>query len=436
MTHDGVGIVALCLLLLLVLMRAPVGIVLCLLGLAGNAYFLGFQPTLTQLQLVIWELTHNFVLVALPLFVLMGQLAHQFELGKDLYQCFNKWFGAIPGGLAATSIVSSASFGAVSGSSLATVAAVGKSLLPELNRYHYDKGFSAGSLASAGVLAILIPPSIPLVFFSAWTETSLGDLFLAGVVPGLMLGGCFLIYVLVRSRIQPQLAPVTEPHHWREKVASLRGLLPVGALLVVVLGSIYLGLATPTEAAAVGVAGVILIALAKRRLSLARLQQSIEQSILLTSNILLLLLGGILFSRFLAQTNLTPQLVQTIVSLEQPVELLLILLALMYLLLGAVLDTFSMIILTLPFVFPLLSDLGVDPVWLGIFIVMMIEIALITPPIGLNVFIMQRLDPSIPINKIYQGTFPFVIIAMLMVIVLISFPGIALWLPQWVNSLI
>ncbi|MCG8672813.1 MAG: TRAP transporter large permease [Pseudomonadales bacterium] len=429
-----VGVVAISVLILLIFLRIPVGVALLVSGFIGNFYFMGMQPAVTQFQLVVWELGSNFVLIALPLFVLMGQLAHQFHLGRDMYQCFNKWIGHFPGGLAATSIVSSASFGSVTGSSLATVAAIGKTLLPEMKQSELDQGYSAGTLASAGVLAILIPPSVPLVFYSAWTETSLGDLFLAGLVPGLLLMLLFLIYVTAHGYLKKAGVSLESNYSWAEKIHALWSLLPILMVLFTVLGSIYLGVATPTEAASIGVTGIVLLVLFKRRFSLSSLKKSLEQSIYLTSNIVLLLLGGMLFSRFLVQTDLTNELILWVSSLNASPEIVLLILVFIYLLLGAILDTFGMIILTLPFVFPLVQAIGVDPVWFGIFIVMMIELALITPPIGMNVFVIHRLDPSVPITKIYKGTFPFVVISLIFVLVLILCPDIALWFPRLLNS--
>lgn len=430
MTAVQVGLVSLAVVVFLIFIRVPVAVALVLVGFLGNSFFLGVQPALTQFQLVTWDIANNFILITLPLFILMGQLANGLGLGKDMYQCFHKWFGRLPGGLAVTAIASSASFGSVSGSSVATVAAVGKMFMPELKRYRYDPGLAAGSLASAGVLAILIPPSVPLVFYSAWTETSLGDLFVAGIVPGLLLGTLFSIYALFRCVMNPALGPAGPNYSWREKGVAVIHLLPIAVVLGVVLGSIYWGIATPTEAAAVGVLGVILIGAAKKRLTIKKLQLCLEQTVLLSSNIFLLFLGGIFFSRFLAQTELTSTMIDMISGLNASPVVIILALVMMYLLLGAILDTFGMIILTLPFTFPLVTTLGFDPVWFGVFVVMMIELALITPPIGINVFVMQRLEPNMAVGKIYYGALPFVLLSLLLVLVLIFFPQVALWLPQ------
>ncbi|MFT7374321.1 MAG: C4-dicarboxylate transporter DctM subunit, partial [Oleiphilaceae bacterium] len=289
---------------------------------------------------------------------------------------------------------------------------------------------ASGSLASAGVLAILIPPSVPLVFYGVWTESSIGDLFIAGVIPGIMLTVMFSAYIWIYCFFKPSAGPAGQKFSFAEKFNSLLGLLPFLCVMFLVLGSIYGGIATTSEAAAVGVAGMLMVALAKKRLNKEVLRESIGESSKLSSNIFILLLGGGLFSRFLVQTDLTASLIQSVTAMHLPLSVVLLLLVFMYLVLGAIIDTFGMIILTLPFVFPLVTSMGVDPIWFGIFIVMMIELALITPPIGLNVIVMKQVVPDVALMDIYRGTFPFVILCLLMVGLLILFPEIALWLPD------
>lgn len=434
MSPQWMGLLATVFLLALILLRVPVAIALILIGFAGNGLLQGIAPAVTQLQLVTWEVAGNFAMLTIPMFIWMGQLAHATGLGRDVFYSFSTWIGRAPGGLAVTSIVSSASFGAVTGSSIATVMAMGNVLMPEMKRYRYDTALAAGSLASGGVLAILIPPSIPLVFYGAWTETSIGDLFVAGIIPGLLLTFLFSAYVLIHCKLNPALGPKTERYSWRQKWASLRYLLPATSVLVFVLGSIYAGIATPTEAAAAGVLGVMIIGLLTHRLTVKKFIESIEQSASASCNIFLLLLGGVFFSRFIAQTGITESMIAAIAQLDVSPYLIIAVLVLMYLVLGAVLDTFGMILLTLPFVFPLILSLGYDPVWFGIFIVMMIELSLITPPIGINVFVMHRIIPETSIGTIFKGTFPFVLLTLLAIVLLVLFPEMALWLPAAMKS--
>jgi len=433
MSDHDIGLIAVVIMMLMILVRVPIAVSMLITGGVGNIYFQGFDATLVQFQLLSWEVATNFILISLPLFIWMGQLGYSSGVGSDLYRCFYKWFGHRPGGLAVSSTVSTASFGAVTGSSVATVMTMGKMLMPEMKRYHYSRSLASGSLASAGVLAILIPPSVPLVFYGAWTETSIGDLFIAGVVPGILLTLLFSAYIWIYCFFKPSAGPAGQKFPLSEKLHSLVNLLPFLSVMLLVLGSIYGGIATTSEAAAVGVAGMLMVALVKKRLNKEVLRESIGESSKLSSNIFLLLLGGGIFSRFLVQTDLTASLIQGVTDMHLSPYLVMALLVLMYLLLGAIIDTFGMIILTLPFVFPLVVSMGVDPVWFGVFIVMMIELALITPPIGLNVIIMKQVVPDVALLDIYKGTFPFVLLCLLMVALLIIFPEIALWLPNQIR---
>lgn len=416
-------------LLMMLLIRVPIGIALVTVGMIGNIGFQGLEPALIQFQLVIWEVATNFVLVSLPLFIWMGNLAQVSGFGQDLYYGFYRFFGRMPGGLAVTSVLSSASFGAVTGSSVATVSAMGKMMLPEMQRYRYDMGLASGSVASAGVLAILIPPSVPLVFYAAWTETSLGDLFIAGILPGILLAGLFVLSIIIRCLLDKTLAPAGETFTWSERLRALPYLLPALSVMLIVLACIYTGVASPVESAAIGVLCIFIIGLVRRQLSAHAIRKSLHQSASLSANIFVLFLGGVFFSRFMAQTGFIEQQITLLSAWSVSPYVFLFLLVILYLLLGAVLDTFGMIILTLPFVFPLIVSMGYDPVWFGIFIVMMIELSLITPPIGINVFVMQRVASGVSLMTIFKGCFPFVLVSLFMVALLVCFPEIALWLP-------
>ena len=315
MSDQNIGLFALLIMLVMILIRVPIAISMLITGVAGNIYLQGFEAGLVQFQLLSWEIATNFILIALPLFIWMGQLGYSSGIGKDLYSCFHKWFGHRPGGLAVSSVVSTASFGAITGSSVATVMTMGKMLMPEMKRYRYANSLASGSLASAGVLAILIPPSIPLVFYGVWTESSIGDLFIAGIIPGLLLTLMFSVFIWGYCHFKPSLGPSGEKYPFQEKLSSLLNLLPALSVMILVLGSIYGGIATTSEAAAVGVAGMLLVALAKKRLNRRVLRESIGESSKLSSNIFLLLLGGGIFSRFLVQTDLTEMWIQSISGL-------------------------------------------------------------------------------------------------------------------------
>lgn len=424
------GILSIFLMLALTFMGVPIAFALLAIGAAGNAYLMGLPQTAMQIHLITWETGTNFLLIAVPLFIFMGQLVYHTEIASDLYDFVHKWFGRLPGGLAVTGVFTSAGFGAVTGSSVAAIATMGIMVMPQMKRYNYNLRLATGSLASAGTLAIMIPPSIPMVIYGVWTETSIGKLFIAGVVPGILLAAGFCGMIVVRCLINRDLGPAGPIFSWSERLTALTKLLPASIIFLIVIGGIYGGIFTPTEASAIGAAGVLGVALVMQRLTWKRIKDALWQTGEISAMIYAILIGGVMFSRLLVQTDVTPALVNTIAGLEVSPYTIIFLFSIMFLLLGAVLDTFGMLILTLPLVFPICRNLGFDPVWFGIYMTVMMEIAMLTPPIGLNVFVMQRVAPEVPLSEIFKGVMPFVIICMITVLIITAFPQLALWLPS------
>ncbi len=414
----------------LTFLGVPIALALLAIGAAGNLYLMGFPQTAMQIHMITWETGTNFLLIAVPLFIFMGQLVYHTEIASDLFDFVHKWFGRLPGGLAVTGVFTSAGFGAVTGSSVAAIASMGIMVMPQMKKYKYNLRLATGSLASAGTLAIMIPPSIPMVIYGVWTETSIGKLFIAGVVPGIMLAVGFCTMIVVRCMINPDLGPAGPEFSWSERLAALTKLLPTAIIFLIVLGGIYGGIFTPTEASAIGAAGVLMVALVMKRLNWKRLKDSLWQAGEITSMIYAILIGGVMFSRLLVQTDVTPSLVNYIGGLDVSPHTIIFLFSIMFLLLGAVLDTFGMLILTLPLVFPICRSLGFDPVWFGIYMTVMMEIAMLTPPIGLNVFVMQRVAPEVPLSEIFLGVLPFVVICLIIVVVITALPQLVLWLPS------
>jgi C4-dicarboxylate transporter, DctM subunit len=427
------GVLAIVIMLGLIFIGVPIAFALAVVGVVGNAVFLGLSETAVMVQITAWEVGTNFLLVAVPLFIFMGQLVYHTGIASDLYDFVYKWFGRMPGGLAVTAVLTSAGFGAVTGSSVAAVATMGTMIMPEMRRYKYNLRMATGSLASAGTLAILIPPSIPLVIYGVWTESSIGQLFIAGIIPGLIMAGAFCGMILLRCILNPSLGPRGPRFSWHDRFASLRKLLPAGIIFAVVIGGIYGGLFTPTEASAIGSAGVIAVALAMGRLTWTSLRDSFFQAGSISAMVYGILVGGVLLSRFLVQTDVTSALVDFIGGQAVNRYVIVFLFAVMFLVLGAVLDTFGMLILTLPFVFPIMIALGFDRIWFGIFMTMMMELALITPPIGLNVYVMNRTAPDVPLTEVFLGTVPFVLVCLVVVALITAFPGLALWLPSTIG---
>ncbi len=426
----AIGLIAIVVVMGLIFYGVPIGFALGAVGVIGNGLMIGWPQTLVQTQLVAWEVGTNFLFIAAPLFLFMGQLVYHTGVAADLFDTVHKWFGRLPGGLAVTSTIASAGFGAVTGSSIAAVATMGSMVMPEMRRYRYDMGLATGSLAAAGTLAILIPPSIALVFIGVWTETSIGRLFVAGIVPGVLMASLFSLWIVFRCAMNEELGPRGPKYSWAARFWSLFKLIPTAVIFSVVLGGIYGGVFTPTEASAIGSIGVIAVALAMRRLTLRALRDSLHQAAILSAMIYVIFVGGTLIGKFLVQTEITPGLIAWVGELDVSRYVVIALFAVMYLVLGAVLDTFGMIILTLPFVFPVILALGFDRVWFGIFLTIMIELALITPPIGINVYVVKRVVPDVPLMDIFRGAAPFGVLTLLVVVLITLFPQIVLWLPS------
>jgi len=422
------GIAGVVFLVLLIVTGVPIAFAMAVTGITGLWLVEGPAPTLAQIALIPWNQGRDFVFVTVPLFVLMGQLFLHTGLATDLYDALRKWVGRVPGGLAISSVLACAAFGAVTGSSIATVATMGTIVMPEMRRYEYDSGLATGALAASGTLGILIPPSLIFIFYGVMTETSIGALFIAGIVPGLLTALMFSTLILARCALDPQLGPKGPSATWAERVSSVGQLGPVVGLFVLIIGGIYAGAFTPTEAAGIGCVGVLFIAGALRRLSWTSIRTALEGTALTSAMLFAIIVGGFILARFLAVTELTDYLVSLIVSAELSRTAFLIVLVLMYLVLGAMLDVFGMLVLTIPFVFPVAMQLGIDPIWFGVFVVIMAEVALVTPPIGANVFVMRRVAPEVPMEHIFLGVTPFVIGEFMVLALLIAFPDIALWL--------
>ena len=420
------GVLVLAAMLLAIGLGLPVGFALMGAGVGGYALLAGPGRALTQVGLVVWDIGTNFILVAVPLFILMGQIIYHAGLADRLFTLAQRATSRLPGGLGLATVLASAGFGAVTGSSVAAVATMGNVAVPEMTKRGYDPSLATATVASAATLAILIPPSVPLVIYGVWSETSIGALFVAGIVPGLLLAGLFSLALLTQRRRYPP----RERRGARTPVsrAEIGGGLSIAAVFGIVIGGIYSGVFTPTEASGIGAAGVVLVAAAAGRFSTAALKAALAETVRMTATIFMILIGGVVFSRFLVQTRLTEAVVGAVTGLDVPPELLLVALALLYLVLGAVMDTFGMLILTLPLVLPVTVGLGYHPVWTGIYLTILMEIAMLTSPIGLNVFVLERAT-GVPSSRIFAGIWPFVAAALALVGLMILFPGLALWLP-------
>ena len=421
------GIVAMFALLVL---GVPIAFAMALTGAIGIWVLEGPGPAMAHSVLIPWSEGRSFVFVTIPLFVLMGQLVFHTGLASDLYDGIRKWIGKVPGGMAITSVLACGAFGAVTGSSIATVATMGSIVMPEMRRYKYDPRLATGALAASGTLGILIPPSVIFIFYGLMTETSIGELFIAGILPGILTAVTFSVIVYVRCLITPSLGPPGPGATWAERWRSVTGLVPILFLFFFVIGGIYAGIFTPTEAAGVGCTGVLIAAAAKRMLTWKAMAKAAEETALISAMIFAIIVGGYLFARFLAITGTTEAMVQILVDMNLGRVLFLLMLVALYIVLGAMLDVFGMLVLTIPFVMPVVRGLGIDPIWFGVFAVIMAEVALVTPPIGANVFVMRRTAPDVPMGEIFMGVLPFVLGELAIIALLVAFPEIALWLPR------
>lgn len=425
-----IGILFLLAMLAVIAIGMPIGMALLAAGAGGLWLIAGFQVGEAQLFLNLMNRGTSFVMTAIPLYLLMGQLILRTGIAADLYDTVYKWLGHLPGGVAIASVNACAGFGAVSGGSATAVATLGPICMPEMRKYSYSNRLSAGSVTSAGTLGILLPPSIFLIAYGAWTETSIAALFIAGIIPGIIMTLAYSLVVLGVCIRNPALGPRGPVQPWGVRLRSLGKLAPVIVLFIVVIGGIYGGAFDPSEAAAIGVSGTVVIALAMRRLTLEAVKSSLLATMHTTGMIFLVVVGGHVLGRFVVLTDLTSALIDGIAAMNIGYFGLILMFSLMYILLGMVLDIWAMLILTIPFVFPVIVAQGIDPVWFGVYVIMMSEVAAITPPVGINVYIMAKVAPEVPLVEIFRGVVPFFFATLAVIALLTVFPDLVTWLPR------
>lgn len=425
-----IGWIGICALVVLIMIGVPLAFAIGIVGILGNIAVANFTQTSLQLYQVSFTLTTEFVLTSVPLFIFMGQLVSSGGIGRDLYEVVHKWLGRLPGGLAVTSVVSCASFGAVTGISAAAVATLGTIVMPEMKRYGYSDRLAAGSLASASTLAILIPPSLAMVVYGIWTSTSIGRLFIAGIIPGIFVMLVYSAYIMTACMLNPKLGPRSERFSWSERFGALGKLAPVLTIFLFLIGGLYLGWFTPTEGAASGAAAVMLLLALMKRLTWKALAEAARQTAQLSVMVFAILIAVGVFSRFLVLTDVTGQMVQFVNAFGLNKYVVLTMIVVLYLILGMFLDGLGMMLLTLPFVFPIIQALGFDPIWFGIILTIMIEVGLLTPPVGLNCYILAQIAPHISLADIFRGVVPFVVLTLACVVAFTIWPEIVLWLPQ------
>lgn len=417
-------------LLLLCLLRVPIGLAMGAAGILGFGLLSGFEPAFRMLSHSVIATLSDYTMGLIPLFILMGAIAVASGLSEDLFRAARFWLGSLRGGLAVATVASCGGFSAICGSSAATAATMTRVALPEMLRQGYSERLATGVIAAGGTLGVLIPPSIALAVYGLLTQQSVGLLFMAGVLPGLIAISFYVLTVAIWLRMRPQDAPVGPRASWRERFGSLRRLGPVLLLSLFVIGGIYGGLFTPTEAGALGAAGVILLTAVMRTLSWRRLFAALVESVRTAAAILLIMAGAVLFGYFLAITE-TPQRAADLLSAADlgRYGTLFVIIGIM-LVLGCVIDALAVVILVVPIVYPIVMQLGFDPIWFGVLVTMCVELGLITPPFGLNVFVIKGLAKKTSIWTIYRGVAPFIVSDLLRIGLIILFPSLALLLPS------
>ena len=420
---------ALILLLVLIGISIPVGAALGVLGLLLDPLF-SMLPLSRALGELSWSTSNEFLLVAIPLFIMLGEVLLRAGFAERMYGAMSLWLSWLPGGLMHANIGASTLFAATSGSSVATAATVGTVALPQIKRYGYNEPLFLGSIAAGGTLGILIPPSINLVIYGVLTNSSVPQLYLAGFIPGFALAVLFMLIVIVACLVKPEWGGQRIHASWRERLVSLKHLLPPLGIFLMVVGSIYAGLATPTEAAALGVFGALILAACFRRLSFSMLREVMEGTMRSTAMIMLIVVAAGFLNFVMSATGITTALTESISGLGLSPGWMLLVVVVFYVVLGCFMETLSMMIVTIPIVAPIMVGLGYDPIWLGIVIVVLVETALITPPVGMNLFVVQSLRKGGSMNAVILGSQPFVLALFAMVALLAVFPDLAMWLPR------
>ena len=430
MTPITFGFIGIAILFVFLFLGMPIGIAMGMVGFAGFAVLRGLDAALGVLTTVPYRTFASYDFSVVPLFILMGAFCFHAGLSKDLYNTVYRWLGHFRGGLALANVGACAGFAAVSGSSTATAATMGTVALPEMERYNYDPALATGSVAAGGTIGILIPPSVGLIVYGIIAEQSIGQLFLAGFIPGVLEAVFYLITIFIICRINPMLGPPGPVSSWSERILSLKSTWIILLLFILVLGGIYMGIFTPTEAAGVGAFGAFIAALLRGKLNRLALKESLFETLRNTAMILIIVLGALILGYFLAISRVPFTIADTIVGLEVNRYIILILILVFLLFLGTVIDAPAMILLITPIFYPVAEQLGFDPIWFGIIIVRMCEMALITPPVGLNVFVIKGVAKDVPMYTIFKGIIPFLMADVCHITMLIAFPQLSLFLPS------
>jgi C4-dicarboxylate transporter DctM subunit len=430
MSPPLIGLAGVFVLFALLILRVPIWIALVLVGFFGNVTVLGWQGAFALAGTAPFDVASGYTLSVVPLFILMGEVASESRLSGELFRAARVILSGFRGGLAVATLAASALFGAVSGSSLANAATMSRIALPELRKAGYDDGLATGCIAAGGSTDILIPPSIILVIYAAIAELSVPRLLAAGLIPGLVLTLLYAAVALAVVRLRPHYAPEGPSYPWRERIAALKEPWQFLLLFIVTIGGIYAGVFSPTEAASIGAFGAILLGVLGRRLAARELLLAIENTVVVSGVLFVIVIGANLFSFFIVQTHLPELLLDGARAYSLSGLTVLVLIILGYIVLGCFLEGIGMVLITVPVFQPVIVKFGYDPIWLAIVVVIMVEVGLIHPPVGMNLFVIQAQAPDVKITSIYRGIIPFLLAPLILIVLIFLFPGLALWLPK------
>ncbi|MBQ0757153.1 MAG: TRAP transporter large permease [Amphritea sp.] len=427
MSGTIIGFICIIGMLVMIAIRMPIALAMALTGFIGFGWIVAFEPALSILDSGPFETLSNYSFSPIPMFILMGVFASKARMSQELFEGARKLFGSWRGGMALAAVTSCGIFSAISGSSMATAASMSRVALPEMEKNGYAQSLASGTLAAGGTLGIMIPPSIALLLYALITEQSVGDMFIAGVIPGLLGLALYCVAIAIVVSLFPHLAQPGEKTTLLEKIIGLKGLAPFTGVFALIIGGIYTGFFTPTEAASVGAAGTFFIALV-RGMNFQQFKESVEETLFMSAMIFFMIIGAEIFGYFLSVSRISFSLVEIVDSMQLTPYMVLFCVLLLFILLGCVMDSLAMLLLTVPVVYPLIQSAGFDPVWFGIVAVITVELGLITPPVGMNVFVIKSVAPEIPIKEIFKGVFPFVISDLVRLGLIIAFPMLALGL--------
>ena len=428
-----IGLAGFAVLIILMFLRMPVGFVMALVGYLGFGIIISWSAASSLIIRDFYATFSSYNLTVVPLFVLMGQVAFHSGISGRLFNSANKFFGHLPGGLAIATIGACAGFSAVSGSTSATAATMASVALPEMKKFKYDPALATGVVAAGGSLGILIPPSTIFIIYGIMTEQSIGELFIAGVIPGILLSLFFIISILIWTRFNPEIGPRAPRSSWNERIKSLSGIIETLILFVLVMGGLFAGFFTPTEAAGIGASGTIVIALAGRRLSWQGFVRALYDTTRISCMIFVVVAGATVFGHFLAVTQIPANIGSFVADLQFHPMIIMGFIIVIYLFLGCLMDSLAMIMLTIPIIYPVVLAMGYDPIWFGVVIVVIAEMGVITPPVGINAYVVAGVARDVPLHLIFRGALHMLYAMLALAVLLLVFPKLATFLPQLIR---